>query len=272
MKIHEILAESSTALSQWKNDEPVEYVKHLTKFFGAPDELTYKRAVWYNKDGFKRVVILDEFILHTSPSPHYDYVYSYVDMKVPHNLSDDLARSSESILIDHLKGEVGGRCATLTANAVTIQYVIDVVEGNVEPSKEEYENRIKIMHDMFDAGEQFELDWWPDSTDDASPDNEYYAENFNEKWSKKYKGSINCSNPKGFSQKAHCAGKKKNEEMDENFADGKKPGRKGLAKRSGVNTKASVSSLRKTAKNSSGEKQRMAHWLANMKAGRDKKK
>jgi hypothetical protein len=58
---------------------------------------------------------------------------------------------------------------------------------------------------------------------------------------------------------------------NENFADGKNPGRKGLAKRSGVNTKASVSSLRKTAKNSSGEKQRMAHWLANMKAGRAKK-
>lgn len=33
----------------------------------------------------------------------------------------------------------------------------------------------------------------------------------NEAWSKKYKNSINCSNPKGFSQKAHCAGKKKNE-------------------------------------------------------------
>ena len=59
--------------------------------------------------------------------------------------------------------------------------------------------------------------------------------------------------------------------LTENFADGKKPGRKGLAKRSGVNTKASVSSLRKTAKNSSGEKARMAHWLANMKAGRAKK-
>jgi hypothetical protein len=63
-----------------------------------------------------------------------------------------------------------------------------------------------------------------------------------------------------------------NPNVEENFADGKKPGRKGLAKRSGVNTKASVSSLRKTAKNSSGEKQRMAHWLANMKAGRAKKK
>lgn len=30
-----------------------------------------------------------------------------------------------------------------------------------------------------------------------------------EGWSKKYKDSINCSNPKGFSQKAHCAGRKK---------------------------------------------------------------
>jgi hypothetical protein len=33
-----------------------------------------------------------------------------------------------------------------------------------------------------------------------------------EEWSKKYKSSINCSHPKGFSQKAHCAGKKKHNE------------------------------------------------------------
>jgi hypothetical protein len=56
----------------------------------------------------------------------------------------------------------------------------------------------------------------------------------------------------------------------ENFADGKNPGRRGLAKRSGVNTKASVSDLRRIAKNSSGEKARMAHWLANMKSGKKK--
>ncbi len=133
-----------------------------------------------------------------------------------------------------------------------------------------------------------------------------------EAWSDKYKRSINCSNPKGFSQKAHCQGRNKNEEVEleerkkkrkkvkyaaygpgpygmygssvgysggdgggdggvgENFADGENPERKGLAKRVGVNTKASVSSLRKTAKNSTGEKQRMAHWLANMKAGKKK--
>ena len=31
----------------------------------------------------------------------------------------------------------------------------------------------------------------------------------NEKWSQKYKRSIDCSNPKGFSQRAHCQGRKK---------------------------------------------------------------
>ena len=32
-------------------------------------------------------------------------------------------------------------------------------------------------------------------------------------WSKKYKRSIDCNNPKGFSQKAHCAGRKKRENV-----------------------------------------------------------
>ena len=34
-------------------------------------------------------------------------------------------------------------------------------------------------------------------------------EELDEKWSNKYKRSIDCSNPKGFSQRAHCQGKKK---------------------------------------------------------------
>jgi len=36
-----------------------------------------------------------------------------------------------------------------------------------------------------------------------------------EAWSEKYKRSINCKHPKGFSQRAHCAGKKKHNESVE---------------------------------------------------------
>jgi hypothetical protein len=55
----------------------------------------------------------------------------------------------------------------------------------------------------------------------------------------------------------------------ENFADGKNPQDKGDSKRHGVPTKASVSTLRKVAKQG-GRKGQLAHWMANMKSGKNK--
>jgi hypothetical protein len=59
----------------------------------------------------------------------------------------------------------------------------------------------------------------------------------------------------------------------ENFADGKKKGksRPGRVKKAGASCNGSVTSLRKRAKNASGEKAKMYHWCANMKSGRSKK-
>ena len=45
-------------------------------------------------------------------------------------------------------------------------------------------------------------------------------EELEEKWSEKYKKSIDCDNPKGFSQKAHCQGKKKKENNEASSAGG----------------------------------------------------
>lgn len=59
--------------------------------------------------------------------------------------------------------------------------------------------------------------------------------------------------------------------LSENFADGRNPQDKGDSKRHGVPTKASVSTLRKVAKQG-GRKGQLAHWMANMKAGKAKKK
>ena len=44
-------------------------------------------------------------------------------------------------------------------------------------------------------------------------EHKYYNPDVKEGWSDKYKKSIDCNNPKGFSQKAHCAGRKKKESM-----------------------------------------------------------
>jgi hypothetical protein len=164
----------------WKNKEPADYAIHLSKFFGKPDSTTDEELVWESKDGFKRIVVKDEYILHSSPAPHYDFIYCYVDLIVPVKYATALAESSGSILIDFLKGEVGARCGSITANATTINYVLDVVAGRVKPSKEEYEKRILSMTSMFSRGKKFKLDWWPDETKDADPSNPYYEDSTNE--------------------------------------------------------------------------------------------
>ena len=87
-----------------------------------------------------------------------------------------------------------------------------------------------------------------------------------EKWTQKYKKSINCNNPKGFSQKAHCAGRKK---TDENFADGKGPGRPGDSQRHGIPKGATMAQLEKAAK-SKGRRGQLARWQINMRRGKKK--
>ena len=64
----------------------------------------------------------------------------------------------------------------------------------------------------------------------------------------------------------------KNISVNENFADGKVRGksRPGRVKRSGASCNGSVTDLRAKAKKYGGERGRMYHWCANMKAGKKK--
>ena len=171
-----IIDEAEKGYANWDHEYPVEYSKHLEKTFGAPDELTDEQAVWHHKDGFKRIVNRDEYILHGSPAPHYDFIYCYIDLEVPEDMSDELAKCSGSILIDHLKNEVGARCGSLTANAVTLNFVLDVVAGRTEATKDEYEKRILSMREMFENGETYSNEWWEDRSKDADPNNPFYKD------------------------------------------------------------------------------------------------
>jgi len=75
-----------------------------------------------------------------------------------------------------------------------------------------------------------------------------------------------------FERTAKALQQQMQQPVEENFADGKKKGksRPGRVKRAGASCKGSVTSLRKKAKNASGERAKMYHWCANMKSGRKK--
>jgi len=67
---------------------------------------------------------------------------------------------------------------------------------------------------------------------------------------------------------------KDKQQIEENYADGKKKGksRPGRVKRAGASCKGSVTELRKKAKKYGGEKGKMYQWCLNMKAGKKKSK
>ena len=72
-----------------------------------------------------------------------------------------------------------------------IEYVTDYVHGDVETQLKKIEKRARNRKSNMGYHSMM-----------AYP---FRVEG----WSKKYKKSINCNNPKGFSQRAHCAGRKK---------------------------------------------------------------
>ena len=61
------------------------------------------------------------------------------------------------------------------------------------------------------------------------------------------------------------------QQANENFADGKNSGRKGLSKRVGIPQKTTLAQLEKIAKSSTGERRRMAQWQLNMRRGKARK-
>lgn len=139
--------------SQWTHDPPAEYTRKLAEHYGEPRVLSENGyAEWINVAGFSKVYVRDEYVQHTFPQEHYDFVYSTRKLSVPPRLYSDFAEVTGSIIIDGLKNEVTARCGDIVANAITLGFVEDVLAGKQAPDKEEYGRRINetVVPEWFD--------------------------------------------------------------------------------------------------------------------------
>ena len=141
---------SEDSLSNWKNEDSKRYAEKLIKEYGQPDEVTETMLKWNSLGSFgkgeRETYIIDESIPHAFPKPHRDYVYTVMNIKVPSDMLDTLGHVTGSIIYDGLKEEVTARCGSLYANAATLGFVRDMVEGKVttdkDGAKKEYADRI----------------------------------------------------------------------------------------------------------------------------------
>ena len=159
-------------VSHWKNEMAQKYATFLLEKYGADGEkyntvFSDKMVLWedvelideetyqYKVKKIDKLYVLDEHIEHSFPADHIDYCYS--TLKIPQiqakggkstidpELVGKFAGVTGSIIIDGLKGEATARCGDTVANDVTLNFVLDCINGKAEPSKEEYGNRILTM-------------------------------------------------------------------------------------------------------------------------------
>ena len=147
-------------VSNWKNKKAQAYASVLLEKYGEPKVKGDKMLLWeditlideekyqYKVKKIDKMYIIDESIPHSFPADHIDYCYS--TLKIPQIEAKDGASTIKpelvgkfagvtgSIIVDGLKGEVTARCGDLVANDITLNFVLDSIDGKIEPSKEAY--------------------------------------------------------------------------------------------------------------------------------------
>ena len=147
-------------VSVWKNKKAQAYASVLIEKYGEPKVKGERMLLWedvtlideekyqYKVKKIDKLYIIDEAIAHSFPADHIDYCYS--TLKIPQIQAKDgkstiepdlvgkFAGVTGSIIIDGLKGEATARCGDTVANDVTLNFVLDSIDGKIEPSKETY--------------------------------------------------------------------------------------------------------------------------------------
>ena len=156
-------------VSHWKNKKAQEYASLLLNKYGDDGEkydtvfgdsmIMWKDVDLIDEEKYKykvrkidKLYVLDEHIEHSFPADHIDYVYSMIAIPeiqakdgkstIEPDLVGKFAGVTGSIIVDGLKGEVTARCGDTVANDITLNFVLDAIEGKIEPTKEEYGKRI----------------------------------------------------------------------------------------------------------------------------------
>jgi len=162
-------------IGNWVYKGPRDFVIKLMNKFGIPYYIekspTTNEAysvTFKNIDGFDMVRVLDSNTNKLHPYPAKIYVEGSLYFTVPPELVGPLKAASATIMIDELNQLVTGKCASLSIAAATVQFVIDAVNGIAQPTREEYDKRLKsiINNNILEP----KISWWEDGLNEMNTD------------------------------------------------------------------------------------------------------
>lgn len=154
-----------------------------------------------------------------SPSVHeiQKWIDEYISDK-------EQLKTSEGSELSEKNALKGGLSDKMSLKDIAVKHV------SKKSDKGEVNKMLKTLKQQLRKGLKVEMEHVDDEDkakeivmDHLFEDPEYYDKlskmEMGEKWSEKYKKSIDCNNPKGFSQKAHCQGRKKQDTKESTGAD-----------------------------------------------------
>lgn len=138
--------QASAVIASWPETSR-EVAQTMIGKYGAPNEATPSRLIWFNNGPWKRTIVYRDTVPHHFPMPHPDLLEQVIDYRVPPEAFDALARYDGSVIAERTKGEIAARCDKEGANFLAINLAHDVATGRrtVEQAREFYAQTIQAV-------------------------------------------------------------------------------------------------------------------------------
>ena len=125
--------------TKWSNKNAQEMVVYVMNWWGPPNILTHKKAMWFKIAGFDKVCVKNEGVPHVGMGEfHVDHLHCSKDIAVPPEHLSQLAEFLPNVMYDGLKKQVTVRCNDIIMNAVTLGFVEKVAVGEMEPTSDNF--------------------------------------------------------------------------------------------------------------------------------------
>lgn len=133
------MEQARSVIGSWP-EAPKKTAETILAHYGAPNEAAPTKLFWHRTGPWSRMEITADQVVHHFPTPHTDYFTQYVDYPVPPSKAGDLIAFDGSVIIDRTAGQVGARCDHEAFNILTLNLVVEIVEGrrSVSDARELY--------------------------------------------------------------------------------------------------------------------------------------
>lgn len=134
---------SQSAFDQVTTDwpkTPRSVAQKMTDKYGLPNEATKSMLIWHNNGPWKRSIVYREEVTHLFPKKHTDVLEQFLDLKVPAEKFDDLAKYDGSVMVERTKGEISARCDKEEMNMLALNLAKEIIDGKkgVDEARKEY--------------------------------------------------------------------------------------------------------------------------------------